>query len=134
MGYRSDVHAVFYTNEDDWPVLKLFFDENFPMEQLGAGVRELKSEQLRGYYFLETHTKWYESYPEVQAFDTFVGKLLSYINADENAQPWRYEFVRIGEDDDDMEIVREGDCDWLLNPERTVRTDFKEIDNEDARA
>ena len=131
MGYRSDVHAVFYTHEDNWPLMKLFFDENFPMDELGGCVRGLKNGRLRGYYFLDTNVKWYDSYYEVQAFNVFADKFKEHIYHEENPQPWCYEFVRIGEDDNDLEIDRDGDHEWLLSPERTVRTEFEEVKHED---
>ena len=37
MGYRSDVRAAFYTQyKENFPMLKLFMDENFPEDLKGV--------------------------------------------------------------------------------------------------
>lgn len=133
MGYRSEVSAVFYAHKQDWPTLKLFFDENFP-ESLANSVREFETKNKRGYYFHEEDVKWYDSYPEVIAFDAFVETLTKFMCDEASPMPWMYEFARIGENYEDIEVTSDGEIDWLLNVERRTVTSFeiKEPENEDA--
>jgi hypothetical protein len=118
------VSAVFYAQKEDWPLAKLFFDENFPMKELGAAVQPFDTKYLQGYYFHETDVKWYESYPEVQEFERFVNGFTERINDEESPMPWMYEFVRIGENHEDIETTSDGDIDWLLSVERRIHTEF----------
>lgn len=124
MGYRSDVSAVFYARKEDWPLAKLFFDENFPTKELGNSVREFETKRLQGYYFHETDVKWYDSYLEVQEFEKFVDGFTERMFDESSPMPWMYEFVRIGENYEDIEMKNEGDVDWLLGVERRVVTEF----------
>jgi hypothetical protein len=73
MGYRSDVAALFYaTEEKDFPVIKLWLEENFPMDAFKENIRWFD----RGMVFRDTHVKWYPDYEEVKAFDEAVSKFI----------------------------------------------------------
>lgn len=133
MGYRSDVHAVFYTaNKESFPLLKLFFDENFP-RGLRESVRVIDDSDFEGFYFEEQDVKWYPSYPEVQGFDAFVKHYCQHIS--EEVAPtasWCYEFLRIGEEDDDIERVTDGlEVQWVLGLNRSVECGVKLKPEED---
>ena len=125
MGYQSEVTAVFYVhkmNEHDWPALKLFVDENFPKE-LVESLREQKSSHHHGYIFSESGVKWYTDYPEVKAFNRFVSNYLEIADG-ENDLGWAYEFVRIGEDANDVEETQSDNADYVLRVARTTEIDF----------
>lgn len=125
MGYRSEVMAVFYVHkihEHDWPALKLFVDENFPKE-LAGWLREEKSDTHHGYIFSEDNAKWYDSYPEVAAFNRFVSNYLEIADG-ENDLGWAYEFVRIGENMEDIEEASSDGADYVLRVARAIETDF----------
>lgn len=120
MGYRSEVRAAFYTtHKDDWPILKLLVEENFPKD-LDEDLHLITSEGMWGYDFNATEIKWYESYPEIKAFDKFIGlfddianemRELKGVNGEpytESVNHWAYEFIRIGEDDGDVERKQGG--------------------------
>lgn len=120
MGYRSEVRAAFYTtHKDDWPILKLLVEENFPKD-LDEDLHLITSEGMWGYDFNATDIKWYESYPEIKAFDKFIGlfddianemRELKGVNGEpytESVNHWAYEFIRIGEDDGDVERKQGG--------------------------
>ena len=133
MGYRSDVHAVFYTaNKESFPLLKLFFDENFPKE-LRESVRVIDDANFEGFYFEEEDVKWYPSYPEVQGFDAFVKHYRQHIS--EEVAPtasWCYEFICIGEDDNDIERTTDGfDVQFVLGLNRSVECGVKLKPKED---
>jgi hypothetical protein len=122
MGYRSDVTAAFYVKDaKHLPILKIWLTANFPMDTFHNNIRWFD----RGIVLTEESVKWYESYDEVVAFDEAVGKYLELVHNDLNveadAPSFAYEFVRIGEDDDDVETKYEGeDCEWLLGVHRSI--------------
>lgn len=117
MGYRSNVTAVFYTSKDKWPTLKLYVDENFPEELKGC----LSIVGERGYLFQDDQVKWYDSFPEVQAFQRFVSNFLELADGEDSENlDWAYEFVRIGEDSDDLEETYSDGAVYVLNVVRDV--------------
>jgi hypothetical protein len=123
MGYRSDVKAVFYTTKDKAAVLKLFVDENFPKVFVEANcLKWVESEFNRaGYSFEYYGVKWYESYPNIQAFKEFVERY----NEVADEADWQYEFVRMGEDDDDTELDEHGEnVACVLQVIREIRIEF----------
>ena len=75
MGYRSDIKAAFYATPDKAAAMKLYVDENFP-EELAGQLRPINSKLYQGYLFEDENVKWYDSYPEVIAFNTFVSNFL----------------------------------------------------------
>lgn len=120
MGYRSEVRAAFYTTrKEEWPVLKLFVDENFPKD-LDEDLHLITSEGMWGYDFNATDIKWYDNYPEIKAFDKFVEvfedianemRVLKGVKGEEYTEyinQWSYEFLRVGEDDGDVERKQGG--------------------------
>jgi len=121
MGYRSDVAAVFYTKDaEQWGALRLFVDENFP-DTLRGELEPIGSIRYCGYKLSLTDTKWYDGHDEVKAFNAFVSRYKEL--ADE--VPWQYEFIRIGEDADDIEEDINGtDVGNVLRVERSIECDF----------
>jgi hypothetical protein len=120
MGYRSDVAALFYaTEEKDFPVIKLWLEENFPKDTFNHAVRWFD----RGMVFYEDNVKWYDTYPEIQAFDAAVSKFIDMFCKDghEGVQG-AYEFMRVGEQYDDVETDYCGDYDNLLELSRAIQT------------
>lgn len=126
MGYRSDVTAVFYVRKaQHFPVLKLWLQENFPMDTFHEYIRWFD----RGMIFEEGDTKWYSDYDEVKAFNEAVEKYLGLMNMDVNEGDdppmFFYEFVRIGENYEDIETEYQGDnCEYLLGVSRSVTMDI----------
>ncbi len=123
MGYRSDIKAVFYTKEaNEWPALRLFVDENFP-EELKGSLEIIGSRHYSGYVFEALNTKWYSGYPEVQAYDKFVEQYIELLEGDVGL-PWVYEFIRVGEDTEDIETQSEGGADYVLQVRREIACEF----------
>jgi len=121
MGYRSDLVATFYVKDaKHFPVVKLWLDENFPMEQLGNCIRWFD----RGMVFEEESVKWYEDFDDVKAFDAAVEKYLELVHVDEanNDTPtFLYEFVRVGENYEDIVTDYEGfACECMLGVDRRI--------------
>jgi len=127
MGYRSTVEAVFYTREKEQaPLLKLYVDENFPKnEELRECLTPIKANNAWGYHFMCDDVKWYESYTFVQEFNEFVYKFLKLLAENERARPtWAYEFVRLGEEANDIEEERSDNADCILHVTRDIELNF----------
>ena len=121
MGYRSDVMAAFYATPEKAAAVKLFVDENFP-EELAGNLRPIKNKYYAGYMFEDQHVKWYDSYPEVAAFNSFVSNFLEL--AEQEEIRWCYEFVRIGEDSGDIEETQSDYADNQIRVRRSIDADF----------
>ena len=123
MGYRSNVMAVFYTYDPiEYPSIKLFIDEHIPEWFRGDEYMSTftGSNNLQGIKFDLQDVKWYESYPDVQGFEQALKKFEKL--ADEGSK-WNWEFVRIGEETQDVE-ERWGDHSHnLLHVSRTIESD-----------
>ena len=124
MGYRSEITAVFYTNKkDEWPLLKLFVDENFPKDL--ANCLRVECEEKRGrwgFVFRVDDYKWYESYPEVQEFNEFEDRFSGMEKCIEGT--WACEFVRIGEETNDIEERNSNHADYILRVVRHIEIEF----------
>ena len=125
MGYRSDIKAVFYTSDkEQWPALRLFVDENFP-EALKGDLEVIGSSTYSGYVFSCEGTKWYDGYDDVKVYNKFVADYEELIDENGEAKlPWIYEFIRIGEDTDDIETTQAGDARYVLRVNRYIECDF----------
>jgi len=130
MGYRSEVKAVFYAPKEKWATLKLYVDENFPTVGdliKDEDLHEFESEghYYCGYLFEQDDVKWYDSYAEVIAFNEFARAFLELAEGDNaNQLEWHYEFVRMGENYDDIETVYSNDCSYLLDVKREILVNF----------
>lgn len=124
MGYRSDVHALFYTTiKEDLPVLKLFMDENYPKDL--HDLEEIKSNRIYGYEVKYADVKWYSGYDDVKAFDAFRTKYLALLDAqEEDGKEWAFEFVRIGEDTEDVEREQSVASMGMLSVSRRIECDY----------
>jgi hypothetical protein len=131
MGYLSDVTIVMYPRvDDDYPMLKLFVDENLPDEfeehEVERSFREVVF--LKGgstffkYLMLELDSvKWYEGYEGVDVYTRLFSEWDSKFRnvTDPEGEPlFHYEFMRIGEDYEDIVYDRSVDSDMILNIER----------------
>ena len=130
MGYRSDVTMIMYPSadhRDKFAALKLYVDENLPDEfkVVGEGDRRYLHCYIDG-------VKWYDSYEEVDTYS----KLFSewdemFADTDDPSakKGWQadtifqYEFLRIGEDYEDVEYHQSYGADHVLNMSREVYID-----------
>jgi hypothetical protein len=124
MGYRSEITAVFYTHEkDEWPLLKLFVDENFPKDLENCLSAECEEPRSRwGFVFRVDDYKWYESFPEVKAFEEFEEKFKEMGKCADGT--WSCEFVRIGENYTDIENRSSDHADYVLSIVTRIEIDF----------
>ena len=133
MGYRSDIKIVFYLTKgthdhpptEDNPLvpfaaLKFWFEETYP-------VKEAKDEWCaeidygKDYILLKyTDVKWYPDYKHVEAVEAVFGKFSDTFRSEGLGHRAQYEFVRVGEQDDDIERECSGYADHRLFVERSI--------------
>lgn len=124
MGYRSEITVLFYAQgADEWPLLKLFFAENFPKDWV-ENLEEVHHGNKSGFVFRVSDYKWYDSYPEVQAFNEFEEKFKGLDKCADVDGAWSYEFARIGEDYNDIEHRCSDNAHYVLNIKRYAEIDF----------
>ena len=120
--------AVFYTYEaNELPAIKLFIDENMP--ELFRGEIEGNdymstfetAKGLRGIKFNIPSVKWYPSYPEVRQFEQALGKFKE-LSAEVDSK-WCCEFVRVGEEVEDIEEHQSYNAENLIYVSRTIESD-----------
>jgi len=124
MGYRSDVMAVFYTYDPtEYPAMKLFIDENVPEFFRGNDYMSTfeTAKGLRGIKFNIPSVKWYPSYPEVKGFEQALEKFKE-LSAEVDSK-WCCEFVRVGEEVEDIEEHQSYNAENLIYVSRTIESD-----------
>jgi hypothetical protein len=118
MGYRSDVTIVMYPKrKEDFALLKLYADETFPDQfevcEADTGLK---------YLLLELDSiKWYEGYEEVDVYTRAFSEWDTMFEDEyepEQGSIFHYEFVRFGEDYEDIVKDCSGYCDHILGVER----------------
>jgi len=124
MGYRSDVVAVFYTQDpNEFPSIKLFIDEHVPEWFRGDKYMTTftGNNNLQGIKFDLQDVKWYESYPDVQGFEQALNK---FEKLADGGDKWLWEFVRIGEEVEDVEERSCSEAHNLIYVSRSIECDF----------
>jgi len=122
MGYRSDVQALIYPQSGDqnlleYDKLKTLMNTTFKdvFEAWGDDYFTW-DDKHRVLKFAANSVKWYESYPDVDLF----GKFLKEVHDLE----YEFEFIRIGENDDDVESNMTGDAENFMYVERTIQVNL----------
>jgi hypothetical protein len=122
MGYRSNVSIVFYTRKYKvvpFAALKLWFDENYPVKE---AMTEWEAKVETGDdWIMVTYkgVKWYDDVTHVVAVDKAVETFVETFDA-EDEDDVAYEFIRIGEEPDDIEDRHTAYCDWRLSVRREI--------------
>ena len=150
MGYTSDIVAVFYTTSNpkdkkahkrNEAKLKLFMKENFPQEWVkpewannDEGLTMLENDTGTIYEFQVTSVKWYESFEGVKKFDEFWDRFVALADGegeddeskDDDQEPpqWACEFIRLGENDDDVETKSSDNAEYVLQVNRTIDRNY----------
>ena len=122
MGYRSDVKALIYPVSSEhslieYDKLKLLMNTTFKdvFEAWGKDYFTW-DDTHRILMFYADSIKWYDSFPEVDMFPKFL--------ADVRELEYEYEFIRIGEEDDDVESDSTGDAQGYMYVSRTIEVSF----------
>ena len=121
MGYRSDVTIIMYPSEghkDKFAALKLYVDENLPDEfaVIGEGYDRYLHCFIDG-------RKWYDGYDGVQQYNKAFSEWEDMFKDEEepeDAPLFHYEFMRIGEEWDDVDYHCSDGSDNLLDLSREV--------------
>ena len=121
MGYRSDVTIVMYPKrKEDFALLKLYADETFP-DQFEVHEDNNRIEGFQ-YLLLELDSiKWYEGYESVDVYTRAFSEWDTMFEDEyepEQGSIFHYEFMRIGEDYEDIVYDRSVDSDMILGVER----------------
>jgi hypothetical protein len=126
MGYRSDIAVVIYPdtgeqNEARYGALKLLMNTTFKTtyDTWSNGDEDFEwHDNHRVLEFRTDSVKWYDSHPEVAAFHAM-------LDAIGEMEGYNYEFMRIGEDNDDVEEVQRGDdVQYHLGVKRTIEVNL----------
>lgn len=117
MGYRSNLMVLIYPDvdkvEDEAPKyeqLKLLMGTTFKEvvdEYFGSCMTWMDSDHVLKFDIKDV--KWYPSYPDVQMFEAMLSTFKGHTDDDEDIKGYCTEFVRIGEDTEDVEQVHTGD-------------------------
>lgn len=145
MGYRSEVVATFYVSSltPDTPaeaqqqrekaesLFKVWWAANFKGEEttLHESFKPLKAPRV-GYLLQLDYVKWYDSYPSILWFNGFAEKFREDLCDNEGLDGgsglhnwFAYEFARVGEEHEDIEMMGHGNIECVLNVERTITID-----------
>lgn len=120
MGYRSEVMAVVYSNDAQEPEvhynrLKLLMNTTYK-ELLDYWHDSFEwKENNKALRFTAMDVKWYPSYPEVARLEQFLGEI--------EELDYEVEFVRIGEDYNDVETRYSEGCSYHLSVRREIVSD-----------
>tara|TARA_R110000787_G_scaffold270911_2_gene377964 strand:+ start:67 stop:432 length:366 start_codon:yes stop_codon:yes gene_type:complete len=118
MGYRSVVKIIFYTLEDkDFPALKLWVDENIPDE---FDFTESSRDGYRVLCYDNDWVKWYDSFPEVAAMQKALDRFDQVFGEGKTPLEFAYEFIRMGEEDEDIERRSSDDLQNLITVRRSI--------------
>lgn len=116
MGYRSDLIVLIYPdveNAEDlapkYEQLKLLMGTTFKhiVEEFGDPYMTW-SDLDHVLKFEIKDVKWYPSYADVQMFEKMLAAFRAYGDDDEDIKGYCTEFIRIGEESDDVEQVHTG--------------------------
>ena len=124
MGYRSEVTAIFYChNQDDYPSMKLFVEENIG-GTFKEDITEEESNERKYIKFYLEDVKWYESYASIIQFNNFIEAFVELADDDESKLTWAYEFVRFGEELNDIEVTESDGANNVMSIHRYVDLNF----------
>lgn len=121
MGYRSEVAAVIYGDARDsekYALLKTLMNTTFKEVYTEfEGTAEWHDDKCV-LEFRMMGVKWYDSYPDVNRFMTMLAEI-GYIEG------FNYEFLRVGEDVDDVDVQSNGECvTYMLGVTRRIEVDL----------
>lgn len=129
MGYTSNVTAVFYTrekNEHRSAFIKAWLSEKGVMYEHKIERDEISYKAGHGVVFEWYGTKWYTEYEDVRRFMEVFQKFCDDMCCDEEGRvaPYACEFIRLGEDDGDVDRRSSEDHDFVLHLNRSISVHF----------
>ena len=124
MGYRSNIRCLIYpknvlekdTVDTQFDTLKTLMNTTFkPVVEMWDGHLSV-DDSNRVFDFAMEDVKWYDSYPDVSAFDAMLPEI--------EALGFCYEFVRVGENEGDIEFRQSNDHNCYLNTRTEITCYF----------
>ena len=133
MGYRSQVAFVvkFKSTQDRDAMWMLYANSDDAQKQEVAQELEHRyAEPIITYQ--HDDIKWYEGYEEVTNFERFWDSFRDLADAEMNGDEpqgdepvhWACEFIRLGENTDDIEERSSSDAEWLLQVSRVIEDNY----------
>ena len=116
MGYRSDVVIMITKGNKDISTIKRELNEDEKILPLlkWAEVFQVGADGIRmGFSWI----KWYE-----------IQRITNYLTENAQAQNLSYSFVRVGEEDGDIEQINEGTPKYLAYVSTTISTDVLDME------
>lgn len=121
MGYRSDVATVIYgddRNSEKYELLKTLMNTTFNVAYDAWSSCAIWHDTKHVLEFRIEDVKWYDGYSDVAAFMQMLEDL-------QELGGYNYEFVRIGEDDEDIERQNGGEHgEYVTNISRSIEVDL----------
>ena len=121
MGYRSDVAVVIYgdgLSQEKYDLLKTLMNTTFKEAYTEFESSAKWHGHKRALEFKMEDVKWYDSYPDVRSFMNMLDKV-------GELEGFNYEFVRVGEETDDIEQTQRGeDLRYALSVTRSIEVDL----------
>jgi hypothetical protein len=138
MGYRSEVDVVIYAPVDSstpYGLLKLWFDENYP-HAVATNEWEARityDPESRGISVYYNDVKWYDTYEHPQQIEKVFDAIDTLLDKEQLAEPDEdavsfniaWEFVRLGEEDQDTEIRMSANADAVIAVNRSTEISFQ---------
>ena len=140
MGYRSDVaYTIRFVSDHDEKNKQSFYTflaeakakaataPCFSESSWGRGGDDgfIVDEARCRINFSADDVKWYESYPDVACHDALIELAGEWVNDEDNKSEIAFMFVRIGEENDDIEERCGGDYDYdWVQVHRSIERDW----------
>ena len=126
MGYRSNVMCIIYpfgdseSRKEKYGLLKTLMATTFKdvAEEWGGNMEWLDDDCILEFDI--ENIKWYENYPEIQEFVS-----MRDIFHKGDFEGFALEFIRTGEDSDDIETYYSNSCEYYLNTETTIFRSYR---------
>ena len=121
MGYRSQVAVVIYGDSRDaekYALLKTLMNTTFKEAYTEFDGNAEWHDNKHVLEFAMEDVKWYDSYPDVIQFTTMLEDIV-------DLGGFNYEFLRVGEDDGDVERHTGGEnAEYILRVSREIQVDL----------
>ena len=134
MGYRSDVaYTIRFVSDDDTKNKQSFYTFLAEAKSNAATApcfndqwNEAEVDEVRlRINFVADDVKWYPSYPDVACHDALIDLADEWANDESNNSEIAYRFVRIGEEQEDIETKTNGSASWdWVNVARSIERDW----------
>lgn len=124
MGYRSDVTCIMYATNSHEPRQAMV--NEWVRQRIPEGNEKLFEIRDDRAVFQCEGWKWYEDYPEVKALSslfTEFAQTFCYDDQDRDSPDYAIEFIRVGENYEDIETWQNGYSEGRLYVKRMITVD-----------